>query len=156
MTYSDGTKFVGEWKKGERWEGKQFNKNGKVSNIYFLGRKKKYSDKPRVNKGPAPDWLFNFLIENEIENKIEKLLYSDPVDCSWNSKFNFERGNYGRRCSWLDFTFFEWCFTIILLLPIIYILKHVFKSEFFPIIFIKFLFGKISKYIKPNKDKERS
>ena len=46
MTYSDGTKYVGEWEKGKRWEGKQFNKTGKINEIYFLGRKKKYFEKP--------------------------------------------------------------------------------------------------------------
>jgi hypothetical protein len=34
LTYASGTKYVGEWKDGLEWEGKEYDKDGKVVATY--------------------------------------------------------------------------------------------------------------------------
>jgi len=147
-TYLNGEKYEGEWKNGKRWEGKQLNKNGKITEIYFLGRKGKYYEPSSVNNSPLPDWLFYFMTssflppELYVEDLRPFLSILSYNLTNWVRKFDFKKKDNWNRHTWLDFTFFQWCFTILFLLPIIFILRIIFIEKF--------------KVLKSNKDKEGS
>ena len=36
-TWSDGYKYVGEWKNGDMWNGKYYDKNGNITGIFVNG-----------------------------------------------------------------------------------------------------------------------
>ncbi|HIO56041.1 MAG TPA: hypothetical protein EYN31_03235, partial [Candidatus Marinimicrobia bacterium] len=38
-TNADGSKYVGEWKDDERWSGKEYDKNGKLSATWSAGNR---------------------------------------------------------------------------------------------------------------------
>jgi len=148
LTLSDGEKYEGEWKNGKRWEGKQLNKNGKITEIYFLGIKGKYYEPSSVNNSPLPDWLFYFMTssflppELYVEDLRPFLSILSYNLTNWVRKFDFKKKDNRNRYTWLDFTFFQWCFTILFLLPVILILRIIFIEKF--------------KVLKSNKDKEGS
>jgi len=37
-TWSDGRKYVGEWKKGSKWNGTEYNKSGNIKGKFVNGK----------------------------------------------------------------------------------------------------------------------